>query len=88
MPNEPILNQEEVDALLSGMNEGRLGLDGDDLPAGEVRRYELGREVRILRGRMPTFDLINEHHFASAASGHGEGQTVSYAQVFGIHCRA
>lgn len=60
MPNEPILNQEEVEALLSGMNEGRLELDGEALPAGEVRRYELGREVRILRGRMPTFELINE----------------------------
>ena len=65
MPNEPILNQEEVDALLSGMNEGRLDFEDEDLPAGEVRRYNLGREVRILRGRMPTFDLINER-FARA----------------------
>lgn len=65
MPNEPILNQEEVDALLSGMNEGRLDLDDGTSPNGEIRRYQLGREVRILSGRMPTFDLINER-FARA----------------------
>lgn len=65
MPNEPILNQEEVDALLSGMNEGRLDLDDGMSPNGEIRRYQLGREVRILSGRMPTFDLINER-FARA----------------------
>lgn len=57
--NEPILNQDEVDALLSGMNEGRISTEADTDP-GEARRYEIGREVRILRGRMPTFDLINE----------------------------
>ena len=57
--NEPILNQEEVDALLSGMSEGRISTEGDVAP-GEARRYEIGREVRILRGRMPTFELINE----------------------------
>lgn len=57
--NEPILKQEEVDALLAGMNEGRVSTDSDDA-ARDARRYDLGREVRILRGRMPTFDLINE----------------------------
>ena len=58
-PNEPVLNQEEVDALLNGMNEGRVSMDGGG-DSGEARRYDLGREVRILRGRMPTFDLVNE----------------------------
>lgn len=57
--NEPILNQEEVDALLSGMSEGRVSTEGGE-SAGIARRYDIGREVRILRGRMPTFDLINE----------------------------
>lgn len=65
MPNEPILNQEEVDALLSGMNEGRLDLEEETFGDREIRRYQLGREVRILSGRMPTFDLINER-FARA----------------------
>jgi flagellar motor switch protein FliM len=57
--NEPVLNQEEVDALLSGMSEGRISTESEADPS-EARRYEIGREVRILRGRMPTFDLINE----------------------------
>lgn len=57
--NEPILNQEEVEALLNGMNEGRISTEGSG-QSGEVVRYNIGREVRILRGRMPTFDLINE----------------------------
>ena len=59
MANDPILNQDEVDALLTGMSEGRVNTDGSP-PPGEARNYDLGREVRILRGRMPTFDLINE----------------------------
>ena len=58
-PNEPILNQDEVDALLAGMSEGRVSTSGED-NAVDARRYDLGREVRILRGRMPTFELINE----------------------------
>jgi len=58
-PNEPVLNQEEVDALLNGMDEGRVSMEGGG-ESGEARRYDLGREVRILRGRMPTFDLVNE----------------------------
>ncbi|NBW90213.1 MAG: flagellar motor switch protein FliM, partial [Gammaproteobacteria bacterium] len=43
MANEPILNQEEVDALLVGMDEGRVPL-ADPTGATDVRRYELGRE--------------------------------------------
>jgi len=58
-PNEPILNQDEVDALLAGMSEGRVSTSGEN-NAVDARRYDLGREVRILRGRMPTFELINE----------------------------
>jgi flagellar motor switch protein FliM len=57
--NEPILKQEEVEALLSGMSDGRISTESSS-PPDEARRYEIGREVRILRGRMPTFDLINE----------------------------
>ena len=54
--NEPILKQEEVEALLSGMSDGRISTESSS-PPDEARRYEIGREVRILRGRMPTFDL-------------------------------
>ena len=53
MASEPVLNQDEVDALLTGMSEGRVSTDGA-AARGEVRRYELGHEARVVRGRLPT----------------------------------
>ncbi|QAU34359.1 flagellar motor switch protein FliM [Janthinobacterium sp. 17J80-10] len=53
------LSQEEVDALLRGVNG-----DLDDSPAQEdvsgVRPYNLATQERIVRGRMPTLEIINE----------------------------
>ncbi len=53
------LSQDEVDALLKGVN----GDDGEpeapqDLSA--VRDYNLATQERIVRGRMPTLEIINE----------------------------
>lgn len=59
MPSEPVLNQEEVDALLNGMSEGRVST-GDGMPRGEARRYELGHEARVVRGRLPTLEIIHQ----------------------------
>jgi flagellar motor switch protein FliM len=59
MSSEPVLNQEEVDALLTGMNEGRVSTEGGGA-GGEARRYALGREVRIVRDRLPTLELIHQ----------------------------
>lgn len=56
-----MLSQEEVDALLRGMAgepEAPAGPAGGDSPG--VRPYDLGRQERIVRGRMPTLELINE----------------------------
>ncbi|NMM36037.1 MAG: flagellar motor switch protein FliM [Glaciimonas sp.] len=53
------LSQEEVDALLKGVNG-----DQDDIHAPEdtsgVRPYNLATQERIVRGRMPTLEIINE----------------------------
>jgi flagellar motor switch protein FliM len=53
------LSQEEVDALLKGVNG-----DQDDITAPEetsgVRTYNLATQERIVRGRMPTLEIINE----------------------------
>lgn len=53
------LSQEEVDALLKGVNG-----DQDEAPAPEdssgVRPYNLATQERIVRGRMPTLEIINE----------------------------
>lgn len=56
-----ILSQDEVDALLNG-------LGGDDLEtthpsrddSDRPRPYDFGNEERIIRGRMPTLEMINE----------------------------
>ncbi len=53
------LSQEEVDALLKGVNG-----DQDDAAAPDdntgVRTYNLATQERIVRGRMPTLEIINE----------------------------
>ncbi|HCE11015.1 MAG TPA: flagellar motor switch protein FliM [Oxalobacteraceae bacterium] len=53
------LSQEEVDALLKGVNG-----DQDDASVPEdsssVRPYNLATQERIVRGRMPTLEIINE----------------------------
>ena len=53
------LSQEEVDALLKGVNG-----DKDEISAPEdtsgVRTYNLATQERIVRGRMPTLEIINE----------------------------
>ena len=56
-----ILSQDEVDALLNGMGDGEL--ETNDQPEednGSARAYDFGNEERIIRGRMPTLEMINE----------------------------
>ncbi|KZE33895.1 flagellar motor switch protein FliM [Crenobacter luteus] len=56
---DEILSQEEVDALLRGVTgEEDEGSEAHD--AQGVRSYEIGRQERIVRGRMPTLEIINE----------------------------
>ncbi|MBL8280112.1 MAG: flagellar motor switch protein FliM [Pelomonas sp.] len=58
--NEHILSQEEVDALLQGITGESQKLEGDSAGADGVRPYELASQERIVRGRMPTLEIINE----------------------------
>lgn len=55
---EHFLSQDEVDALLEGVN----GSDEpeDLLPADGIRQYDLASQERIVRGRMPTLEIIHE----------------------------
>src|SRR5271157_1788163 len=53
------LSQDEVDALLKGVT----GDADDEHPEDEsdgIRPYNLATQERIVRGRMPTFEIINE----------------------------
>ncbi|OWY39530.1 flagellar motor switch protein FliM [Xenophilus sp. AP218F] len=56
---DDILSQEEVDALLRGVS-GEDEDDGGGQDAQGVRGYDIGRQERIVRGRMPTLEIINE----------------------------
>ncbi|WP_291991009.1 flagellar motor switch protein FliM [Candidatus Accumulibacter sp. ACC007] len=54
------LSQDEVDALLKGVSgEADEPEETEDLGGGP-RPYNLGTQERIVRGRMPTLELVNE----------------------------
>jgi flagellar motor switch protein FliM len=55
------LSQDEVDSLLKGVT-GETDDEKDQAEAapGEVRAYNLASQERIVRGRMPTMEIINE----------------------------
>jgi len=57
---QDFLSQEEVDALLKGVSGETDEAPVDAGESGSVRAYDLGRQERIVRGRMPTMELINE----------------------------
>lgn len=57
---EKILSQEEVNALLKGIESGDVSTNA--APSGEqgARAYDLTSHDRVVRGRMPTLEIINE----------------------------
>jgi flagellar motor switch protein FliM len=55
-----ILSQDEVDALLGGVDDGAIETDIEPLDDGSARSYDFGNEDRIIRGRMPTLEMVNE----------------------------
>jgi len=56
---DDILSQEEVDALLRGVS-GENDEDNGQSDSEGVHNYDIGRQERIVRGRMPTLEIINE----------------------------
>ena len=56
---QDFLSQEEVDALLKGVT-GEADEPEQEKESGGVQKYDVGRQERIVRGRMPTMELINE----------------------------
>nr|WP_270049460.1 flagellar motor switch protein FliM [Thalassolituus pacificus] len=53
------MSQDEIDALLHGVDEGDIEPE-DDIDAAGVKAYDLTSNDRIVRGRMPTLEMINE----------------------------
>src|SRR3974390_2312347 len=55
-----ILNQEEIDALLKGVDNGAVETVAPPQETGGVRAYDLATQTRLVRGRMPTLEMIND----------------------------
>ena len=58
MAVQDLLSQDEIDALLHGMDGDA---DEDDAALeGDVSGYDFTTQDRIIRGRMPTLEMVNE----------------------------
>ncbi len=58
--NQQILSQDEVDALLQGITGESQKLDHEEVQQGGIRNYDISSQERIVRGRMPTMEIISE----------------------------
>ena len=58
-----LLSQDEIDALLHGVSSSDIDTDADEeLAEGEAREYDFTTQDRIVRGRMPTLEMVNERY--------------------------
>lgn len=59
---EKILSQDEIDALLRGVESGEVSTTPkeEEGERAELRPYDLLNQDRIIRGRMPTFEMVND----------------------------
>ena len=58
--SESFLSQEEVDALLEGVTGESQKLVEEEHERGDVRPYSISSQEHIVRGRMPTMEIVNE----------------------------
>ena len=56
---QDLLSQDEIDALLHGVDDGDIETE-DETDEEGIRNYDLASQDRIVRGRMPTLEMINE----------------------------
>ena len=56
---QDLLSQDEIDALLHGVDDGDIDTYEETDDSG-VKSYDLASQDRIVRGRMPTLEMINE----------------------------
>jgi flagellar motor switch protein FliM len=56
-----ILEQDEIDALLHGVDSGAVDTAAKPVEEpGVAKEYDFSTQTRIVRGRMPTLEMINE----------------------------
>ncbi|MEZ5649174.1 MAG: flagellar motor switch protein FliM [Burkholderiaceae bacterium] len=56
---DQFLSQDEVDALLAGVS-GEAPAEAEEQSSDRIRAYDIARQERIVRGRMPTLEIVNE----------------------------
>jgi flagellar motor switch protein FliM len=59
MAANEVLNQDEIDALLHGVDKGAVSTEATAAP-GEAQPFDFANQARIVRGRMPTLEMIND----------------------------
>jgi len=59
MMGADLLSQDEIDALLHGVDSGAVETEPPPAP-GEARQYDFASQDRIVRGKLPTLEMINE----------------------------
>jgi len=61
MSANELLSQDEIDALLHGVDDGDVETENDlELQDGVARDFDFAAHDRIVRGRLPTLEMINE----------------------------
>ncbi|WEN14604.1 flagellar motor switch protein FliM [Rhodanobacter sp. AS-Z3] len=56
-----LLSQDEIDALMDGVTGGAVATGGDEpLPPGAVVNFDFAQQDRIVRGRLPTLEMVND----------------------------
>jgi flagellar motor switch protein FliM len=58
--SDSFLSQEEVDALLEGVTGESQKIVSEEQDLGAIRTYNISSQERIVRGRMPTMEIVNE----------------------------
>ena len=60
MVDRSVLSEEEIDALLTGVNSGDVETDEDEAQELDAQGYDLASETPVVHGRLPTLELIGE----------------------------
>lgn len=62
MSVDELLSKDEIDVLLNGVDEGQVATEAPPAPVShsDSEVYDFTRQDHIVRGRMPTLEMINE----------------------------
>jgi len=63
MSIEDLLSQDEIDALLHGVSTDEIDThDHAIIDDGDVTHYDFANQERVIRGRMPSLEMVNERY--------------------------